>query len=509
MIIKEAILNNFGRFQNQRISFQEGINVVYGANESGKTTLHTFLRGIFFGLPRKRGPASKTDTYTSFRPWENPAWYEGALIFQCGGKSFRLERDFSKPGSPASLYCQTDGEQLSVEDGDLEMLLGNLTESAFENTVYVGQLKSRTQEGLLGEVGEYLRKYQAGGELCLDVEKADKILRETGRQWKKKEEELLQERRNREEKLQYQIRYQRQEMQSIREKLSNLEENRADLEPSLAGQDGGKERKPGARIGYTFILAVIGFLLFALAVAAGLLLHPAWLALAFLCLGAEAGLYLYFRQEKQRRQRNAREQRRQRQQERAARIKGRKTALLESLGEKEIMAANLQEELEEQQADREALEEIRKEIDSIALARDTLKQAAASLQARTGKLLRQEISEVLEELTQGKYRCGGLTEDGTMFLDCRGQSLKLHQVSCGTVEQVYFALRMACGEIFSREEELPVLLDETFAMYDDKRLSGALKWLNRNKTQTILFTCNKREIEALEALDIPFRLVQL
>lgn len=98
MIIKEAILNNFGRFQNQRISFQEGINVVYGANESGRTTLHTFLRGIFFGLPRKRGLASKTDTYTSFRPWENPAWYEGALVFQCGGKSFRLERDFSKPG---------------------------------------------------------------------------------------------------------------------------------------------------------------------------------------------------------------------------------------------------------------------------------------------------------------------------------------------------------------------------------------------------------------------------
>ena len=73
----------------------------------------------------------------------------------------------------------------------------------------------------------------------------------------------------------------------------------------------------------------------------------------------------------------------------------------------------------------------------------------------------------------------------------------------------FISPHVACGGIFSREEELPVLLDETFAMYDDKRLSGALKWLSRNKTQTILFTCNRREIEALEALDIPFRLVQL
>lgn len=505
MIIKEAIINNFGKFQDQRISFQEGINIVYGANESGKTTLHTFLRGILFGLPRKRGLASKTDTYTSFKPWKNPAWYGGALVFQCGGKSFRLERDFSAPGSSASLYCQTDGEQLSVEDGDLGVLLGNLTESVFENTVYVGQLKSRTQEGILGEVGEYLRRYQSGGELCLDPEKADKILRETGRQWKKKEEEVQRERKDREERICYQIRYQREEIQGIREKLSELEETGAEAGSSFTG--GEREKEHGTS--QILIPAVMGALLFVLAAAAGVLVHPAWLAAAFLCLGAEVGLYLYSRQKKKSRRRKAQEEKRKKQQERTARIKGRKSALLESLGEKEIIVANLQEELEEQQADRKELEEIRKEIDSVILARDTLKQAVASLQAKTGKLLRQEISGILEEITRGKYRCGGLTEDGTMFLDHQGQSLKLHQVSCGTVEQVYFALRMACSEIFSREEEWPVLLDETFAMYDDKRLAEALKWLSRNKSQTILFTCNKREIEALEALDIPFRLVQL
>lgn len=60
MIIKEAYMKNFGKFQKKRISFQQGINIVYGENESGKTTLYTFLQGVFFGIPRKRGTASKT-----------------------------------------------------------------------------------------------------------------------------------------------------------------------------------------------------------------------------------------------------------------------------------------------------------------------------------------------------------------------------------------------------------------------------------------------------------------
>lgn len=47
MIINELILKNFGKFQNKKIELKEGINVIYGGNESGKTTIHSFLQGIF------------------------------------------------------------------------------------------------------------------------------------------------------------------------------------------------------------------------------------------------------------------------------------------------------------------------------------------------------------------------------------------------------------------------------------------------------------------------------
>ena len=48
------------------------------------------------------------------------------------------------------------------------------------------------------------------------------------------------------------------------------------------------------------------------------------------------------------------------------------------------------------------------------------------------------------------------------------------------------------------EEPMPVLLDDTFAFYDEKRLESVLKWLSSQKRQVIIFTCHKREQEILD-----------
>ena len=47
---------------------KEGINVVYGDNESGKSTVHTFLLAMFFGLRRRRGKAPRLISGIQIRP---------------------------------------------------------------------------------------------------------------------------------------------------------------------------------------------------------------------------------------------------------------------------------------------------------------------------------------------------------------------------------------------------------------------------------------------------------
>ena len=62
MIIKEVNIGKFGKLENQKYQFAPRINVIYGANESGKSTLMQFLKAMLFGLEKTR--VRKTlDTY--------------------------------------------------------------------------------------------------------------------------------------------------------------------------------------------------------------------------------------------------------------------------------------------------------------------------------------------------------------------------------------------------------------------------------------------------------------
>lgn len=117
MRIREIWMKNFGRFADRRITVNDGIQLFYGENEAGKSTIHTFLKGMLFGMEQKRGRASATDESHLYEPWKNPNYYAGVLRFEAGGKTFCLQRSFEKTGRKAELFCEEDGEEFSVENG--------------------------------------------------------------------------------------------------------------------------------------------------------------------------------------------------------------------------------------------------------------------------------------------------------------------------------------------------------------------------------------------------------
>lgn len=138
MIIKEVNIGKFGKLENQKYQFAPRINVIYGANESGKSTLMQFLKAMLFGLEKTR--VRKTlDTYNRYEPWDTPAYFYGSMIFETGQQQFLLERNFYYKEKRARLVNIRDGEELSVEYGDLDMLLGNVSAAAYENTCCIGQ----------------------------------------------------------------------------------------------------------------------------------------------------------------------------------------------------------------------------------------------------------------------------------------------------------------------------------------------------------------------------------
>ena len=105
MVIRRLKIRNFGKIREKTLELSPGINVLYGENESGKTTVHTFIKSMLFGLSRQRGKAARNDAYSTYEPWENPVVYGGTLWFESGGKDFRLTRNFHKTNLFSELIC--------------------------------------------------------------------------------------------------------------------------------------------------------------------------------------------------------------------------------------------------------------------------------------------------------------------------------------------------------------------------------------------------------------------
>ena len=101
-----------------------------------------------------------------------------------------------------------------------------------------------------------------------------------------------------------------------------------------------------------------------------------------------------------------------------------------------------------------------------------------------------------------------LDEGLSLSVMSKGRKIPAEHLSQGTIEQIYFALRMASAEVLY-EEEYPIILDDTFVSYDDKRLQYTLKWLYQNKKQVLLFTCQNREEELLKQLEIPYNKIEI
>ena len=152
MEIVELILKRYGKFENHRMVLQPGINIIYGGNETGKTTIHSFIRSMFFGLNRGRGKAAKTDEYQIRQPWDTPGVFLGSMRIREQGEIYRIDRCFDRSTDPLQVVCETRAQESANPQEDLQALLGGISEHAFVNTVFIRQSGCETDEALAEEL---------------------------------------------------------------------------------------------------------------------------------------------------------------------------------------------------------------------------------------------------------------------------------------------------------------------------------------------------------------------
>ena len=166
---------------------------------------------------------------------------------------------------------------------------------------------------------------------------------------------------------------------------------------------------------------------------------------------------------------------------------------------------------EKREADKEKLVELREKESIINIAIENLMDAYEEMKTTITPKFTKNLSESIQKISSNKYNKVTINDENGMIIENnRGEYVEAIKLSTGTVDQLYLALRLSMLDELSKEN-LPIILDESFAYSDNNRLKNMLQYLTSdiNNHQTIIFTCTDREQKMLEAMNIPYNVVEL
>ena len=95
MKVEEIKINSFGTLRNKEINLSDKINIIHGKNESGKSTLLTYIKTAFYGISRNKNGKEISD-YDKYKPWSGEE-FSGKIKYTLdSGEQFEIFRDFNK-----------------------------------------------------------------------------------------------------------------------------------------------------------------------------------------------------------------------------------------------------------------------------------------------------------------------------------------------------------------------------------------------------------------------------
>ena len=557
MYIKKLYLRHFGKYHKRELELQKGINLIYGPNEAGKTTIKDFIIGMFYGVERLRGIAARTDEYTRHEPFDSSG-YAGSMELEQEGKAYLIDRSFRKDQKSLKVYQQDTGRELDTGEGlGLPETIADMDKNGYINTLCISSHGAAYGQDLQEEFRQYMMNINATKAGNLNLKDAYNYLNSQKKALNRKRleselqslsrrmtevhleeglEQIGRERDELEEKLVH-ISGQSEQVQqdSSEEKGQEWKEEEKREKTSLfhMSREEKKQLDPQLRQIMSFIklllifgvAALVLLLIFLLPVS---LYYKGWLCVIALVISLYVWVMNRVRTQNKKKKgpsdsghTSSEGIGSERQEKKAGAKTGEEgtARVLEysrKLADLQVQENDLLKEYARQQDLQLRYEEVKKrmaevefEIQAIDLALNTIQELSGNIYDQYGPGIGRRVSEMVSRITKGQYTDVKLDEQLSIKVCKDNRYMGAEFLSTGTLEQIYLAVRLAVAEEMS-QAGMPLLLDDIFGAYDDARLEAVLQCLaSYGAEQVILFTASDRLADALDETDIDYNYIEI
>ena len=597
MKLNKIKINSYGNLQNREIELNK-LNIIYGENEAGKSTLQNFILSMFYGMDKKKGKEAFSDVQ-KYTPWNGSEDFSGKIAYELDNSSkYEVFRNFNK--KDPEIYDEqgmditksfvidkkvgntffmnqvgldrdilektvfTKQNNLKIDSGDQDILIqkvSNIVESGDEEISFKKAIDSLNKRKL-NEVGtdksqdrpinvaeENIRKYEKELE---EVKSARDSKEEIEYSLQKIESDINKELNNTKiyNKIKEIVDNDRQEEEKIKAKEEVIKEN-DDKILRLKNDIENLDKKKSNKL--YIILLIVSILISALGIVfiksnfkyLLLILIPIVLILDIINRNKNSSKHLnselkVLEETNNKLKTEAEEQRKDllklNELKKVDLIKAngsqieelfssninlaisnntRKINELElekhkrELDYKDIepkmeRLSHLEELLSIEEENLEILKERQEEFD---IAKELLTQSYTEMKKNITPKFNEEFNSLVNIFTNGKYSRVAFNE-GIFVEVSNGQMVSIEGLSYGTIQEIYLALRLAMVKELSKEN-IPIILDEPFAYFDDNRIAKVLESLNKIDNQVIIFSCSNREKEIIEKLGLEYNYIKL
>lgn len=173
IVITGAEITAFGRLKNFKINLSDGLNVICGLNEAGKSTLLLFIKAMLYGMPGRRRSGELLKDRERAVPWGEKS-ASGVIFLRVDGRNTEIRRKFGKTAAGDRI------DAADAESGDPipelcvsnvgEVLLG-VPEEVFEKTLMIAQ-SGAFMGGREDEISKRLMNLKSTGDEKVSAEAA-------------------------------------------------------------------------------------------------------------------------------------------------------------------------------------------------------------------------------------------------------------------------------------------------------------------------------------------------